>query len=495
MKVKWIATLVLGLLNQGWPEEDVRATYKNLSIAAFNEFGVLQGGRFGSSTTLFRDEWVDHFGTFLTQQVDFGEDLTFTIGLGGIYQFQKPEKVSPTWGGTQYKNFFVGPAVAELVFSKPVGGGTATFRGGMFPFKYNPEASNLGEYLFRSGPYPSFIWTGGYAFVNDNRAYLQGLQTGYRYGNFSADLLLTTETAMPPLYDLSLAGIAKYSVGNGLLDLMAGVNFKRLVPIRPSKTTSEHHWNSYFEKDGRNYTGKVSYYDEKADFYDRMLKESMTAQDSAKNQLLLEAASRDADSVRAWVAPTSAFRPDYEYYTHTGTILMAGFVLDAKRVLPAGLFGPHDLKLFAEAALLGVKNYPVFYEDRMRRIPVMAGFNFPTFKLLDILSLQVEYFNSPWINSYEESAARNHATPLTPRGSDRLYSEQEYNDVADKDNFSWSILARKEMVKGLSVSAQFARDHIRSVSEASWAGPGTDPNQLLRTSKDWYWMLQFGFGI
>ena len=58
-----------------------------------------------------------------------------------------------------------------------------------------------------------------------------------------------------------------------------------------------------------------------------------------------------------------------------------------------------------------------------------------------------------------------------------------------------SIMARRKLMTGLAVSAQFARDHIRSVSEASWAGPGTDPNELLRTSKDWYWMLQFSFGI
>lgn len=495
MKVKWLMALVLGFLSQSWSEDGPKPTFKPLSIAAFDEFGVLQGGRFGSSTTLFRDEWVDHFGTFLTQQVKLSETLTFNVGLGGIFEFQKPEKISPTWGGTQYKNFFVGPTVAELTFTKPPGEGALSLSAGFFPFKYNPEASNLGEYLFRTGPYPSFILTGGYSFVNDNRAYLQGLKAGYKAGGFSADLLLTTETTLPPLYDLSLAGIAKYSVGGGVLDVMAGVNFKRLVPIRPSKTSSRDPWNSYFEKDGTVYAGKASYYDGKVDFYKRMLKESQTAQDSARYQVMYASARQVADSVRAWIAPTSAFRPDYQYYTHSGILLMAGFSLDPKRAFSTEALGPQDLKLYAEAALLGVKDYPVFYEDRTQRIPVMIGFNFPTFKLLNLLSLQVEWFNSPWINSYEASVDKNHATPATPGGSDKLSSEREYNDVSGKDNFAWSILARREVVRGLSISAQFARDHIRSVSEAAWAGPGTDPNELLRTSKDWYWMLQFSFGI
>jgi hypothetical protein len=125
----------------------------------------------------------------------------------------------------------------------------------------------------------------------------------------------------------------------------------------------------------------------------------------------------------------------------------------------------------------------------------MVGFNFPGFKFLDLISLQYEWFNSPWINSYEPRANTNIATPAFPRGGDLLMSEVAYNDIADKDNTSWSVLIRKEMVKGLTVSGQLARDHIRSVSLQTYAGPGTDPNEAMATSKDWYWMLQFSVGI
>ena len=30
---------------------------------------------------------------------------------------------------------------------------------GYFPFKYNPDARNLGEYMFRSGTYPQYLIT------------------------------------------------------------------------------------------------------------------------------------------------------------------------------------------------------------------------------------------------------------------------------------------------------------------------------------------------
>ena len=53
---------------------------------------------------------------------------------------------------------------------------------GYFPYKYNPEARNLGEYLFRSGTYPVYL-TNDYDFPLARVA-------GLRYGlNFSNDLL------------------------------------------------------------------------------------------------------------------------------------------------------------------------------------------------------------------------------------------------------------------------------------------------------------------
>jgi hypothetical protein len=500
MKVIWIGAVLLGTLALGNAEEAPKIEYKPLSIAALEEFGVLQSGRFGGKTETFTDEWVDHFGAFITQQVVIGENLTFNIGLGGLFQFQKPEVVNAAWGGTQYKNFFVGPTVAEAVYKSASENGSWSLGTGMFPFKYNPNVSNLGEYLFRSGPYPNYIMSGGYAFVGDNQAYLQGMKMNFTRGGFSADLLLLTETGIPPLYDLSLAALLKYSVAEGLLDMTAGAHFKRLLPVHPSRTTRQTRTNSYFDMGGRTYTGKVSYYFEQSNFYGALAAEATLAGNAAlaAQHTARQDAYRDtATMVTNWTNPDSAakYHPGYNYYTQQGVILMAGLALDLKKIITSDVFGPQDLKLYTEAALLGVKDYPIFYEDKAQRMPIMVGFNFPGFKILDLISLEVEYFNSPWINSYEESGSTNEATPALPQGSDRLSSKTAYNDVTTRDNYSWSVLIRKELVRGLNVSGQVARDHIRSVSESFYSGPGIDPNELLRTSKDWYWMLQFSVGI
>ena len=141
------------------------------------------------------------------------------------------------WGGTQTRNFFAGPTVADIEYEL-LTSGTRSWRVGLglFPYKYNRDASNLGEYLFRAGPYPTYIMTGGYSFINSAAVPLQGLKSRYEAGNLSFDAFLVTETTMPPLYDLSLAGVLRYRMLDGAVDVGAGVNLKRLIPIRPSRT-------------------------------------------------------------------------------------------------------------------------------------------------------------------------------------------------------------------------------------------------------------------
>src|SRR3954469_17744921 len=154
---------------------DPQIELKPLSIGALQEFGSLGSGHFGGNPDEFRNEWVDHFGAFVTQTGEVTPKLTFDVGLGGIFQIEKPENRNPFWGGTQYKDFFIGPTKADLVWKMgPVENPFVTLQFGLFPYKYS-DASNLGEYLFRSGPYPTFLWTGGYAELNTAFTNLQGL--------------------------------------------------------------------------------------------------------------------------------------------------------------------------------------------------------------------------------------------------------------------------------------------------------------------------------
>jgi len=480
---------------------------------------MLQSGRF-SAAGPFQHEWVDHFGAFFTEEAAIGDHLDIAVGLGGVFQFQKPEVTSAGWGGSQYKNFFVGPSRATLTYTAGgAEGGAADVRAGgraagkqpwlkisagMFPFKYNPDAGNLGEYLFRSNPYPNYLMTGGYAIIDNAGAYLQGANAEFRTGGFTFNLLAITETSMPPLYDLSLAALAKYTAGNGWLEVGAGIEGKRLIPVRPSRTEPQQAKNAYFQKAGVWYTGNTNEYRGRMDF----AAAHQQTEDSARYRAILDSVTywttTDSTANPATGAMVPYVHPDYQYYTAAGTILMGRFSLDPKRWFAweenggasrPGILGREDLKFYGEAALLGWKDYPVFYASKADRIPVMLGFNLPAFGWLDLFAIQVESFRSPYINSTERVATVGMPQPFLPRGADSSYSRNAYYDAAGKDDLSWSLLLKKEILPGVTLYSQVARDHLRMVSLNTWFGPALESDENLATSKDWYWMCRIGIGI
>jgi hypothetical protein len=198
-------------------------------------------------------------------------------------------------------------------------------------------------------------------------------------------------------------------------------------------------------------------------------------------------------NVRAWAAHPADSGISLKYYTQQGLIGMIRASFDIKKILGTGSLGPDDLKVYAEAAVLGIKDYPLFYDKITDRIPVMFGFNLPCFQVLDILAIQGEYYSSPNLNSYTDLVGNNSATPTHVSAQDGIRSREEYGDIALHDDFSWSIYAKRTLAGRAFVAAQAAHDHIRTVSIKTWTAP--EPTQVLGRNRDWYWMLQFGFGI
>jgi hypothetical protein len=168
--------------------------------------------------------------------------------------------------------------------------------------------------------------------------------------------------------------------------------------------------------------------------------------------------------------------------------------MDLKKLMPSSeALSPNDLRIYAEMAVLGVKNYPVYYEKITERMPIMVGINLPTFKWVDLISVQMEYFNSPNLNNTYTMGQKNWALPYLPE--DNLFSEKEWNDLTEKDNFSWSILVRKRVLRSLLFNAQIARDHMRTIGTDWFYGSRFEPNEVLHKSSSWYWMFQLAWDI
>jgi hypothetical protein len=495
--------------------EEPKIVSRPLSVGALQEFGYVVDGLYnagGQNSVISRMEWVDHLGAFLTKEAVVNDRLFLSAGLGGIFQFRKPETVGLGFLYHQRKAFFIGPTKAEAVYHLGDPENPWLKLGtGMFPYKYNPDAVNLGEYLFRAGAYPTYSFTGGYAIVGNAGAQLEGFKANFQAGDFRADILLFTETTLAPLYDWSLGAVAEYTLGGGLLDIGAGVNFQHLLQVKPSRTARRLNKNSYFTYNGKDYTGysdyynyPAAYYTAKADALEASLGTAATQADSARIQ-------GQVDGFRAAAAPyaadgalvdillnlpeTDPGRPKLDHYSAAAVLLMARFSLDVKKLFDTDAFGPQDLKLYGEVNLLGVKNYPILYADRKARMPIMVGFNLPGFKLLDLIALQAEYQKSPWLNNTYQRGTASINLPYLPNSTDAVMSKVDYFDMKHKDDFKWSILLRKSLHRNVSLSAQFASDHLRLTSSQFYYGPQFDHNEVTAFENQWYWMTQLSWGI
>jgi hypothetical protein len=320
---------------------------------------------------------------------------------------------------------------------------------GYFLYDYNKDQHNLGEYLFRSKIYPTILFT-DFELPEDR---LLGIRIGNRpFKGFHHDLLLTSEYKTYPKSDYSLSYLADYNLG-GVLQLGAGVSFVNLFPVIPSLETPNNPDNVYYQIPAQTWTDSAG--------QQHTIAQPITFMESDwQNGKLTQ-----ADSFSAQADPFSA-RHIYPQikgvsttkYTFQGTKVMLRATLDPKPLLGSPtIFGKEDLKLYSEVAILGLKDYPLLYESIKQRIPMMVGFNFPAFNLLDVIGLEIEYCANQYPNNWWRALQNGLPQPGQP--SDDWASSGSPN--LTQDDWKWSVYVRKEISRGLFVSAQAASDHLR----------------------------------
>jgi hypothetical protein len=143
-------------------------------------------------------------------------------------------------------------------------------------------------------------------------------------------------------------------------------------------------------------------------------------------------------------------RTDTTYFSFKATKLMAYFSFDIKKITgDFGMLGEQDLKLYGETCLLGVKNYKELYDNRLRRLPTMVGFNIPAFRILDVLSAEVEWYDNKFINNYQLTYIPRVKVPMPYNKNDEFKPHPWY----------WDIHLEKTLVKGFKFVGEVGRTH------------------------------------
>lgn len=417
------------------------------ATATFHGAGWMQFGRIENSYATpgspnnYDENWLGNYGGLVASNVKVDENWDAGLGFGSILVHLARGSTAeadiwyPFWVG------FLTEARFTYTPSSFADNGGLQLTLGAFPYNYARDAKNLGAYLLKGYVYPGAI-VSGYADLFGVASSRTGAMARYKIGGFSNDLLVNIETDDKPLYDISVADVIDWRI-HPSFELGAGANFYRVLAADKKATSPG--------KDCQ--AGLLGPYAGSG---------PGNGQDSPCYIVNKDTAGNPIDTLTGSLS---------------GIKLMGRFRLDPKAWFGSpGAFGADELVLYGEAALIGVKDYPIFYDDIMRRIPVMVGFNLPTFGLLN-LSVEAEYYASK--NSSDNLPAQNGS--WLPAGTDI--------PNRGRDDWKWSVNASKVVLGNVFVGLQVANDHLRLGGTHNTA----TGQEVMRTPQDWYWAFKTAY--
>jgi hypothetical protein len=455
------------------------------------DFGQIKDGTLKGFDA--EDQSLTRTGVYLTTAGIRDERLTVRMTIGGLFWYPLPEQNTP---GTRIVRFGpgVGEAQAIYAFGDPQNP-SARLQFGLFPNKYNPDAANLGEYLYRSGTYPGYLVTGGWSYLNSASYMAQGVKLHLPMlgGKLKHELTLFMERDYQPTHNLTPGYLATYQA-TPFLSIGAGAVWSHGLPLKRSTIV----------------TPKT-----RINAYDKDTEEPLTLSDRAKPGYTYYGPGDPRNDTRVrengdpaigtidpvtgdfivGVTENGTPRNDLGYYTFKGFKTMGMASVDVGSLLGNESIRPGEFKVYSEIALLGVANQPFYYENRSERMPIMFGVRLPTFGLLDRLSIEAEYLKSRFANTIALPYDKQIPLPLNAESEDPFH----YSDSAvaanpadfEKDDWKWSLYASRAVAEGVTIYAQVASDHLRHFDDEvkTQDRPGT-----IRT-KDWYYLFRVEFGL
>lgn len=467
--------------------EESKVVIKPTSIGSVIDAGQIVKGQ-GDFDGIF----VQRTSVWISQSAEINDRLDIRAGLGGIFWYKSPTEPPGSGEAGRFKQLpKFGSGITridmEYRFGNPADP-SATLQAGYFPYKYNPDAKNLGEYLLRGGAYPGFVSTGGWNLISGGGVMVQGLRLNANFwdGRIKTDFLLPMEQDRPYVNgDLSPTVIASVSAARGI-ELGAGASCYHCISVKPSRTSpkikySQSRYNVFGF--GNGHIIKNPNYNAAAD--------TLAPVGFAE---LYDGNNPNANA--KYLLDTNNF------YSFEAVKVMARASFDPKAYLPMPMLGQEDLKIYGEIAVLGWENQPFYYEKRTERMPIMFGVNLPTrafgYNVFDVLSFQMEYYNSPFPNLTRPSSRVDRLAMPIYSGYDAnglLTDDPNLFDMNSRlvtdDNWKWSLFANKEVIRGLRLITQIANDHSRFPDE--WGRYSVTPATIL--PKDWYYLVRLELGI
>jgi hypothetical protein len=430
-------------------EEEKQESKTTISGFGYFMFGQIVSGILGAtfpapgtkSTFILQHYWQENADVDLYLTSKPNDWFTTKAGLSVIKSFPiqagSMDRASfytsyifsiPMAEGIFHWNFDKGACWPDQSLRPPTAITSLMIEAGFFQYTFNPEVKNLGNYMFRSTILPLSLYTQ----IDYPWADLMGMRTqvGFLDDKIKLEMILRSEIMQIPWYDWDLAFTGSYTP-NKIIDVGAGICLNRLINVSHAPFIAD------------------------------------SSQEKMK-----------------------------------GTKIEARFTFDPKPLIgrvfgdqAVSWFGPEDCKIYGEAAVLGQndKSLYTYIPDPtyvlgmpIRRMPLLLGINIPGFKLLDVISLEMEYFKSPYPNDW--IGELQYANP-NPTDFSNLWQIKNY--VYD-DNWKWSLYLKKK-IANFEIRAMAANDH--SIYKAFNLENTPCFEQTLKRSGDWHWYFEFRYNL
>ena len=402
-------------------------------------FGQIVSGIYGdkweSSTSTFGHLWVNTSLLHLNLESNATDWFTARLGLESYVTFplQGSNAMDKSSYFRTYKSYLAeASGTMHWDFDNSVFS-SLKVKTGMLPYTINPEVKTLGNYLYRSTIHPVSIHNK----VDYPWADLLGgvAEAGFFENKVMIEAMLSSEFTYVPFFDFTPA-FGLYYKPNEIIDVGGAIAF---------------------------------------------------------NHALQANCALMADSIgKAW----------------QGTKIDARAIFDPKPLFGGMDFlGKEELKIYTEVALLGLKDtlevdtsnlatlrskdttalkdfvFPKY--TALNRMPFMIGINLPTWKILDLLAVELEWFYSPYANHWLGLFDGQKAEAVQPSSLD------QWDNYVNKDNFKWAIHIRKSIGK-FEARGLFSSDH--TIYTLNNPGNGNF-EQTMKRPGDWQWMIQLRYNL
>jgi hypothetical protein len=191
-----------------------------------------------------------------------------------------------------------------------------------------------------------------------------------------------------------------------------------------------------------------------------------------------------------------------DYYTFKGIKAMGRIA-----ITPFSLGDDLDkVSIYGEATLLGVKDYPFYYEEKSERMPILFGVNVPLPGGFDV-TVEAEHYKNKFMNHiydtytllvprWEEGERAFFADSLDAAGKkvkvDNIYlSSNTPKDSHENGEWMWNFSANKTIHDRITIRFKMARDFLRLYN--FFGNPSDEP--AFQNPGGWYLALRTDVSI